>query len=64
MNLVPGQTSEVIWITASLLRWEGKQGIKYKAGAIQCCKEKKITAPWDEGHQFCATSFGRRLLTY
>ena len=35
---------------ASFLCREGKQVIKSKAGAINCCKENKITAPPNEWH--------------
>ena len=31
-----------------ILCLEGKQGIKFKAEVIKCCKETKITAPPNE----------------
>ena len=35
-------------LIASLLGWEGKQGIKSKEGAIKCFKERKINSPTNE----------------
>ena len=49
---------------AHLLRWDGKQAIKSKAGAIMCCKENKITAPPNVCHNIPLVTCNHNLLKH